>query len=110
MRQLLINELSRDEAGKVKEFLHNNCREGGLAGIYWLPIPNALLAEAQDGHEACGPFAFAIEAGDDFVSFELLVRSDANLHCTCTCYPTPEQRDFLLTFVDRLILEQAIKA
>ncbi len=110
MRQLLINELSRDEAGKVKEFLMDNSRPGGVAGIYWLPLPEPLLAAAQNGHEDCGPFAFAIEAGDDFVSFELLVRSESNLHCGCTCYPSQEQRAFLLAFMDRLIREQGIKA
>jgi hypothetical protein len=110
MRQLLINELSRDETGKVKDFLQTNSRPGGLDGIYWLQLPAALLAAAQIGHESCGPFAFAIEAGEDFVSFELLVRSESNLHCDCTCYPTLEQRAYLLAFMDRLLQEQGIKA
>lgn len=110
MRQLLINELSRDEAEKVKAFLKANSRAGAVEGLYWLMIPEALLGVAQIGHEGCGPFAFAIEAGDDFISFELLVRSESNLHCPCTCYPTPVQRDLLLAFMDRLVNEQAIRA
>jgi len=110
MRQLLINELSREEAERVKAFLTANSRAGGLEGLYWVMIPAPLLAEAQAGHDQCGPFAFAVETGDDFVSFELLVRSESNLHCGCTCYPTPPQRDFLLAFVDRLVHEQGIRA
>lgn len=110
MRQLLINELSREEAGRVVEFLQTNARAGGVEGLYWLMIPEALWGEAQVGHDQCGPFAFAVEAGDDFVSFELLVRSESNLHCGCTCYPTLDQRDYLLAFMDRLVQEQAIRA
>ncbi|MBA3016351.1 MAG: hypothetical protein KKD63_02370 [Proteobacteria bacterium] len=110
MRQLLINELSNDEAAKAKEFLAANSRVAGVEGLYWLDIPPRLLGAAQEGHGACGPFAFAVEVGDDFVSFELLIRSESNLHCSCTCYATPDQRGFLLSFMDRLVGEQGIRA
>ena len=110
MRQLLINELSRDEALKIKEFLDANSRAGAVQGLYWLMLPETLLGEAQIGHESCGPFALAIEAGDDFVSFELLVRSESNLHCSCTKYATPGQRDFLVAFMERMVAEQEIRA
>jgi len=110
MRQLLINELNKDEAQKVKEFLDTNSRAGAVEGLYWLKIPESLLGEAQSGHESCGPFALAVEAGDDFVSFELLVRSESNLHCSCTSYATPAQRDFLLAFMDWMVGEQGIRA
>jgi hypothetical protein len=110
MRQVLINELNKDEVQKAKEFLDANGRAGAVNGLYWMQIPKDLLGEAQAGHESCGPFAFAIELGDDFVSFELLVRSESNLHCSCTCYATSVQRDFLLTVMDRLVSEQGIRA
>lgn len=110
MRQLLINELSKDEASRVKTFLAANSRGGGVDGLYWLDLPAALLGAAQDGHGACGPFAFAVEAGDDFVSFEMLIRSASNLHCSCTSYATPAQRDFLMAFMDRLVCDQGIRA
>lgn len=110
MRQLLINELTKDEAKKAGEFLAANSRAAAVEGLYWLPIPPELLGKAQVGHDSCGPFALAVELGDDFVSFELLARSASNLHCSCTCYATPAQRDFLLTFMDRLVHEQGIRA
>ncbi len=106
MRQLLINELNKDETQKIKAFLDANSRLGAVDGLYWLLIPEELLGAAQAGHEDCGPFALAVETGDDFVSFELLVRSESNLHCSCTSYATPSQRDFLLSFMDRLVAEQ----
>ena len=110
MRQVLINELNKDEAEKARGFLGANGRAGAVNGLYWLPIPEALLGDAQTGHESCGPFAFAVELGDDFVSFELLVRSESNLHCSCTCYATSGQRDFLMAVMDSLVSEHGIRA
>lgn len=110
MRQLLINELSKDEAKKIHDFLAANARPGAIAGLFWLGLPADLLGAAQSGHEGCGPFALAMELGDDFLSCELLVRSESNLHCACTCYATQGQRDFLLSFLDRLLSELGIRA
>lgn len=110
MRQILMNELTKDEIQKTKEFLNVIGREGGVEGLYWLQIPQDMLGAAQIGHEDCGPFSFAVELGDDFVSFELLVRSESNLHCSCTCYATAAQREFLLTAMDRMVSAQGIRA
>lgn len=110
MRQILMNELTSDEIQKAKEFLAATGRAGGVEGLYWLPIPQEMLGEAQEGHDDCGPFSFAVEVGDDFVSFELLVRSESNLHCSCTCYATVAQRQFLLATMDRMAGEQGIRA
>ena len=110
MRQIVLNELNKDEAQKARGFLDSNLRAAAVIGLYWLQIPQELRGEAQAGHELCGPFAFAVELGDDFLSFELLVRSESNLHCSCTAYATPGQRDFLLALMDRLVNEQALKA
>ncbi|MDD5757736.1 MAG: hypothetical protein PHI06_01490 [Desulfobulbaceae bacterium] len=110
MRQILMNELTNDEIQKAKEFLDATGRVGGVEGLYWLAIPEEMLGGAQLGHEECGPFSFAVEVGDDFVSFELLVRSESNLHCSCTCYATATQREFLLTTMDRMVSEHGIRA
>ncbi len=110
MRQFVINELSAEESGKIHTYLQKNAKLSGIAGAFWLEIPENLLGEAQVGHESCGPFLFGIETGDDFVNFELLVRSQMNLHCSCTAYPTPEQRAYLLGMFDAMIEELGIKA
>ena len=110
MRQIIINELSKEESDKIQTYLQKNTKAAGIAGAFWLQIPEDLLGEAQMGHEDCGPFLFGIEASDDFVNFELLVRSQKNLHCSCTAYPTKEQRAFLLNTFDAMITELDIKA
>ena len=110
MRQIVLNELGIEEAEKIHTYLQNNAKVAGIAGAFWFEIPEELLGDAQVGHEECGPFLFAVEAGEDFVTFELLVRSQQNLHCSCTAYPSPEQRSFLLDKFDSMISELDIKA
>ena len=110
MRQILIDDLSREERAVIDNFLKRNARTGPMDGLYWLPLPADLLAETQREHPGCGPFCFGIELGEASVAFELLVRSQAKLHCTCIAYATTEQRAFLLAFVDRLVAEEMIKA
>lgn len=110
MRQIVINELSPDESAKIHAYLHKNTKAAGIAGAFWLEVSEELLGDAQAGHEACGPFLFAVEAGEDFVTFELLVRSQKNLHCSCTAYPTKEQRAYLLAAFDAMVVELDIKA
>ena len=110
MRQIVINELSVDESKKMHTYLQKNTKAAGISGAFWLEIPDDLLGDAQVGHEQCGPFLFGIEAGDDFVNFEMLVRSQKNLHCSCTAYPTTEQRTYLLDVFDAMVVELGIKA
>ncbi len=110
MRQILIDDLSREEWAVVDNFLKRNARPGPMYGLYWLLLPENLLAGSQQEHPDCGPFCFGIELGEASVAFELLVRSQAKLHCDCIAYATPAQRAFLLAFVDRLVAEEMIKA
>lgn len=110
MRQYLVNELNSDDIKKIENFLDKNTQAAGIAGMYWLPLPDELLAASQQGHEQCGPFSFGIELGEDFVSFELLVRSKSNLHCSCTAYADNDQRKFLMNFADQMMSQEEIAA
>ena len=83
---------------------------GAMEGMFWLSVPGDLLAEAQLGHEDCGPFFFGIELSEKTLVVELLVRSESNLHCSCISYATKGQRDFLLEFMDRMLEEEHIRA
>jgi hypothetical protein len=110
LRQILIDDLSREERDNIENYLKRTLKSGLVEGMFWLVIPDDLLAEAQQGHSECGPFYLGVEVGRDNVAFELLVRSESNLHCTCISYATKGQRDFLLAYVDRLIEEEMISA
>lgn len=110
MRQLLIDDLSRQERDNLEHYLKRSLGAGLIEGLFWLPLPDDLLGEAQRGHERCGPFHFGVELGKDQLSFELLIRSQTNLHCSCIAYASPAQRDFLFRFVDTMLAEEQIRA
>jgi hypothetical protein len=110
MRQIVIDELRMEEKKKVEEFLRRHAKPGPMEGIFWLPVPPALWSEVQQGHADCAPYSLAIEVGEAAVSFELLVRTQATLHCACIGYATAAQRDYLLGFIDRMLAEQGIRA
>jgi hypothetical protein len=110
MRQLLIDDLSREERDNIESYLKRTLRPALIKDMFWLLLPDDLLGEAQLGHEACGPFCFGVELGKDLVSFELLVRSESNLHCSCINYASRAQRDFVLGFIDRMVVAEKIRA
>lgn len=110
MRQFVIDELSILERDNLESYLKRTLAAGPMTGIFWIELPDDMLAEAQRGHEQCGPFYFAVEIDDKRVCFELLVRSQTNLHCTCIAYATESQRQFVLDFMDRMLAEEQIRA
>ncbi len=110
MRQFLIDDLSREERDNIASYLKNTLRPSPVEGIFWLLLPDDLHGEAQRGHGDCGPFYFGVELGRDSLAFELLIRSESNLHCSCISYADRAQRDFVLGFFDRLITEEKIRA
>jgi hypothetical protein len=110
MRQYVIDQLSREERANIESYLKRTLKSGPVEGLYWIKVPRDLLSEEQLGHEDCGPFFFAVELETESVWFELLIRSQSNLHCSCIAYATPSQRDFVLRFVDQMLEKEHIKA
>lgn len=110
MRQFVIDQLSREEKSNLESYLKRTLTPGPMAGIYWLEVPDDLLSGDQREHGGCGPYFFAVELEDESVTFELLIRSQSNLHCSCIAYATPAQRDHVLRFVDRMLDEERIRA
>lgn len=110
MRQIVIDELSPMELDNIDSYLKRSITLGPMVGLYWLVLPSDLHSAAQQGHDDHGPFYMAVEVERDKVRFELLVRSQSNLHCTCIAYATSAQRQFVLDFIDRMIDDEMIKA
>lgn len=110
MRQIVIDELSPMEKDNIDSYLKRNLKKGPMIGLYWIEIPEELLADNQKGHDQCGPFYCGVEVEDQQVRFELLVRSTANLHCTCIAHANRQQRDFVLDFIDKMVEEEHIRA
>jgi hypothetical protein len=106
----MVDELTREERDNIDSYLKRTLKPGPLVGLYWMTVPQDLLAEAQQGHEQCGPFYVAVELEEDKIRFELLIRSQSNLHCSCIAYATQAQRDFVLRFVDTMLAEELIRS
>jgi hypothetical protein len=109
MKQYLLDEIARNDISRVREYLNQHAVAAGLDGIWWVDLPEDLLNPEQFSHGNCRPFRFAVELGDDFVRFELLIRSLQTMRCSCIGYATRPQRDFILAFADRLGDELALR-
>lgn len=110
MRQFVIDELSPMERDNIDSYLKRTLTTGPMLGLYWIVLPPDLLSEPQQGHEDHGPFYLAVELEQGQVRFELLVRSQSNLHCTCIAHATPIQRQFVLDFIDKMTEEELIRS
>lgn len=110
MRQFVIDQLSREERANIDSFLKRNLKPGPVEGMFWIKLPEDLLSSEQREHKDCGPYFLGIELEEEAVCFEMLVRSQSNLHCSCISYATPGQRDFVLRFADRMLEEEQIRA
>jgi len=102
MLQFVIDELNPPKREKAAAYLQEKCLAGPIADIYWLQVPQDILSTEQESHTSCAPFYFSMELLDTSIHFELLIRSSSNLHCSCISYTTPEQRNFILQFIDTM--------
>lgn len=110
MRQFVIDEVSPMERDNIDSYLKRNTQAGPMIGLYWIILPDDMLSEAQIGHEEHGPFYTAIEVEQHRITFEFLVRSKSNLHCTCIAHATKTQRDYILNFIDTMLTQEMINA
>ena len=103
MRAYLIDEISASDMKKITLFLKENSSQSSLDAIFWVEIPEDLLAGIQFEHKNCRPHVFALEMGDNWIKAEFFVRTLKTMHCECQIYCTPQQREFILNFVHHMI-------
>ena len=109
MRQLLLDEIPKNEMEQVRDYLRTHTLPSGLGEIFWLELPADLLGPVQWEHRACGPHYLAIEVGKDFIKFEFLVRARNKFRCDCVQYANPAQENFLIQFAHTLIEKLDLK-
>jgi hypothetical protein len=105
MKQYVIDQLRENDFQRLEEYLSRHAEAGELPGIYWIPLPERLYGKYQQEHTACQPFYYAINMDRLTISFELLIRTRNRLRCGCIGYATPEQRQYILDYADRLVEE-----
>lgn len=108
MRQFVLDELSFLEHDNLDNYLKRNVKPGPIEGVFWLELPRKLLALPQLNHPDCGPFYFSVLLEKTEIRIEFLVRSSRNIRCSCIDWATPEQRKFVLDFIDTMIKEEYI--
>ena len=109
MKQYVIDQLRPSDYEQIRHFLDDNAQRTALDGIYWVDLPDDLCSTVQVEHVQCRPHYFAVNLELDEVSFELLIRSKQVLRCSCIEYATPDQREHIIRFADRMLEDLGIK-
>jgi len=110
MKQYVIDELRPADHKKLKEFFHDHLNTSRVDGIYWLPVESDSLTAEQTEHADCHPLCFAIDLESDRLAFELLLRTQNRMRCSCTGYATETQRNWLIRYADTILEQLEIKA
>jgi hypothetical protein len=103
VRQVFIDELSKQDVERLAEDLDENAELSEVAGLYWVEMPHDLLDRDQRELQADHPFCFAVEIGETWVKFEFLLRSRSNFRSICTRYAGPDQQRFILEYANQII-------
>ena len=110
MKQYVIDELRPADYKKLRDFFNDYLDTSRVEGIYWLPLKSDILTEEQADHTDCHPLCFAIDLDEDRLSFELLLRTQNRMRCTCMGYATEKQRNWLIQYADSILEHLKIKA
>lgn len=102
MKQYVIDELRPGEADKITNYLSKTFGPPELSSLFWIPLPGDLLSGTQSTHKNCQPFYFVVDINESQLSCELLVRTKNTVRCNCIGYATPEQRNWLLAYIDSI--------
>ena len=102
MKQYVIDQLNRDDIGKLKPYLDAHLHSPTMEGIYWLFLEQARLNDSQKAHTACGRFYFAIELEADRLVCELLARAENRIRCECIRYADAEQCLWVMSVIDAI--------
>lgn len=103
MRQVFFDELSKQDLEILVDYLNEQAHLSEVEGLYWVEVPHELLDSDQRDTRADHPFCFAVEVGESWVKFELLLRSRSNFRSVCTRYAGPDQQRYILEYANSII-------
>lgn len=105
MKQYVIDELRHNDFEKIKNYFKINSEQSNLNVIYWIFLPDDILTKNQKKHVQCQPYYFAVNIEKDYLSCELLVRSEKVMRCSCIRYATKKQHDWIIEYIDLILLK-----
>lgn len=103
MKQYLVDELRPEDHEKIKTYLDETIQTVPMDGLYWIPLAKEVLNGIHADHPDCGPHYFALELQEDRLACEFLVRAEQTIRCNCIRYALPEQRNWLIEYVDAIL-------
>jgi len=102
MKQYVIDEIRAQDYKQIKTFLDKEYGNSELGGIYWIPVDETLLTSVQTSHKSCQPFYVALDLEPDRLCCELLIRTKQRVRCACMGYANQEQRNWIISGIDRV--------
>ncbi len=109
MRNYLLEDIYDEDLAKIVDALKELELSASIEDIFYLPIPEELLQDVQKEHlDECGPYFMALEVMENSLKIELLVRAQSKIRCECVAYATPEQRNHMLDYIDKFIIDLGI--
>ena len=109
MKQYVIDQLRESDYVRIRDFLDENADGTSMEDLYWIDLPEELCSQVQRDHKACRPHYFAVSLTPGQVSFELLIRSREIIRCNCIAYASPDQRDYIIQYADRMLEQLELK-
>ncbi len=100
MRQYRIDDLRVEDHEKIKGWLEETFERASVAGVYWVPVEEALLTELQASHVDCLPMYMTVVLEEDHLSGELLLKTRKKMKCDCMGYADRDQRNRFIDMID----------
>ena len=106
MRAYTIDQLTEQDVAAIAGRLTDMELQGGVEGIFWLPVPGNFLTPLQQEHEeTCGPYCLALDLEGSALQLELLVRGKGRISCGCISFASVELRNHMIGFVEDMLRE-----
>ncbi len=109
MQAFSVDHLSKEEVSRLAKALPEFTKPSPLDGLFWVPIPEEILSPVQRAHVSCQPHYFAVELGEDFISFDFLVRNFQRIRCDCIAPATNQQKLFLLELAKKIFATAGVE-
>ena len=109
MKRYVIDELRSEDHGEIKVYMEENYSASDVDGIYWIPLEQDILTKIQKEHTDCQPFYFAVDLDPNLIAFEMLIRTQKRMRCSCMGYATEKQRNWLIGLADSIFDQLGIK-
>lgn len=111
MEDIIIACLNPADMLRLRLKLHELDLASSVDGLFWLPVPRALLNDVQREHlESCGPYILALDTDTDSgeLRLEPLARAQNHMHCECIAPASPKVVEYGVEYVEGLLRKLSI--